>query len=79
MHFGSSHLSRILGAYSTNNRGIEVQLMCKFLNQQKAKDLHSYSDFPAILSKYTTTCGSVLRTSCSASVSELKKLDCLWL
>ena len=30
----------VLGNYSTNNKNIEVQLMRKFINQQKAKDIH---------------------------------------
>lgn len=77
-HFAFERFNGILGAYSTNNKGIEVQLMRKFLNQQKAKDLHfpeQYSDFPTILSKYTTTSGSVLHTSCPASLSELKHMS----
>ena len=41
MHFGYSHSKDfgLLGTYSTNKRNIEIQLMRKFINQQKVKDL----------------------------------------
>ena len=40
--FTFERLNGTLGSYSTNNKNIEIQIMHKFLNHQKAKDL----DFP---------------------------------
>ena len=43
----------ILGAYSSNNKNIEVQIMRKFIDQQKAKDLHLPEEFMDFCKKWT--------------------------
>ena len=75
--FAFEHFNGVLGAYSTNKKNIEVQIMRKFINQQKAKDLHlpdEFVDFCKILHKFDTKSGSVFHTSCAASISELKHM-----
>ena len=38
--YSFERFNSVLGNYSINNKNIEVQLMRKFINQQKAKDIH---------------------------------------
>ena len=64
--FTFERLNGTLGSYSTNNKNIEIQIMRKFLNHQKAKDLHfpqEYSKFNDFLLKCNKTSGSLYNTS----------------
>ena len=44
--FAFEHFDGILGAYSTNNKNIEVQIMRGFLRHQQATEMEIPSDFP---------------------------------
>ena len=44
--FAFEHFDGILGAYSTNNKNIEVQIMREFLRHQQATEMEIPSDFP---------------------------------
>ena len=75
--FSYERFNRVLGAYSTNNINIEVQLMRKFVNEQKAKHLpfpKEYAELSEILFKCDQTTGSVHHTSCPTFVFELKEM-----
>lgn len=80
MHFGCS-LSRvfngILGAYSTNKRNIEIQLMHKFINQQKVKDLkfpEEYVELYEAVFGSNKQSGSLYHTSSPESILRLKHM-----
>lgn len=64
--FTFERLNGTLGSYSTNNINIEVQIMRKFLNHQKAKDMNfpqEYSKFCDLLLKCNEASGSLHNTS----------------
>lgn len=74
--FSFERYNGVLGNYTTNNKNIEVQLMRKFINQQKAKDIHfpkDYHNLQDILFK-TSNHGSFHHTSTPASVLKLKQM-----
>ena len=73
--FSFERFNGVLGNYYTNNKNIEVQLMRKFINQQKAKDVHfpeEYQHLYKTLFKMTSNHGSLHHTSTPGSVLEWK-------
>ena len=73
--FSFERFNGVLGNYSTNNKNIEVQLMRKFINQQKSKDVYfpeEYQDLYETLFKTTSNRGSLHHTSTPGSVLEWK-------
>ena len=64
----------VLGNYSTNNKNIEVQLMRKFINQQKAKDIHFPEEYQYLYETLFKTLnhGSLHHTFTPSSVLEWK-------
>ena len=76
--FSFERFNGVLGNYTTNNKNIEVQLMRKFINQQKAKDIcfpKEYRYLQDILFKTTSDHGSFHHTSTTASVLNLKHMS----
>ena len=76
--FAFERCNGILGNYATNNKNIEVQLMRKFINQQKAKEIHfpkEYHNLQDILFKTASNHGSLHHTSTPMSVLNLKHMS----
>ena len=76
--FTFERLNGTLGSYSTNNKNVEIQIMRKFLNHQKAKDLHfpqEYSEFYDLLLKCNETSGSLRNTSSPECAVIMKQMS----
>ena len=76
--FTFERLNGTLGSYSTNNKNIEIQIMRKFLNHQKAKDLHfpqEHSEFYDLLFKCNETSGSLRNTSSPECAVIMKQMS----
>ena len=75
--FSFERFNGILGAYSTNKRNIEVQLMRKFINQQKVKDLKFPEEYvelyEAVFGSHKQS-GSLYHTSSPESMLQLKHM-----
>ena len=80
--FSFERYNGILGEYGTNQRAVEIQLMCKFLSSQFMKDLPLPVEFqdvfkPLLNSLYSKNSGSVKsslyqsRTRCLEKLSKL--------
>ena len=62
--FAFERYNGILGAYPTNSRAIEPQIMRKFLREQEARCMSRPSDYPPeVESKLFKTSGSLLQSS----------------
>ena len=67
----------ILGAYPTNNRAIEPQIMRKFLREQEVRCMSRPSDYPPeVESNLFKTSGSLLQSSFPVTeIVELRRLS----
>lgn len=75
--FSFERFNGLLGAYSTNKRNIEIQLMRKFINQQKVKDLKFPEEYMELYEEVfgsSKQSGSLYHTSSPESMLHLKHM-----